>query len=252
LILYFLLVQCRYLCQAAVNLGPIKLWPKRGAFTWQAAVDKASGLATSKERSNISKRSKLLKSLEKLKDRDLLRFAESLLQPYPVWLSKFTVTLGLLKAVPTSGGYELRDRVLGKKWISMGRASGQRVSYQSLTPEGVRQQTSQCTVAMPLTGGLMAQKGNSDCGILQLTLTKNELAYPEDEIACSIETNLIGYRPSLIGPAPVPASRKWFYLLTQSMVHGYVMWRFHRHMWGMSFEDAVNWREGNFHNAKVR
>lgn len=239
IVLFLASFQSRHLCQAAVNLGPIKVWPTRGAFSWQAAVDKASGLATSKETSEVSKRSKLQKTLKKLKDRDLLKFAESLAQPYAAWLSKFTVTMGLLKAKPTNGGYELRDRVFGINFLTIGRASGQRVSFQSLTPEGVRQQTSQCTVAMPITGGLMTREGNGVCGIIQLTLTKNELAYPEDEITCSIQTELIGYRPSLTGPPPVPATRKWFYLCTQSVVHGYVMWRFHRRTWGMSLEDAM-------------
>jgi hypothetical protein len=60
---------------------------------------------------------------------------------------------------------------------------------------------------------------------------KNQRGKQQDRIMTvyTIQTNIVGYRPWLCGATkPVPALRANLYLHSQSIVHGYVMWRFHR------------------------
>lgn len=233
---------------AKAELGPVRLWPKKGAYAWQAAVDREAGIATSKESANTPTRSRLYKSLNCTDDGDLLPYAQKLFSPYPTWLVSFPVTFGLLKAVPNdSGGFEIRDRIFGANWLTFGQTQGQRVSFKSNTVNGPTQ-TSQCTVSLPITGGLLAlvppEKPNSrNRGAVLFTLTKRKETGSSSsssdsdhspQTVCSITTAVAGYRPFLVGSAPCNVLRQGLYFGTQSLVHASVMWRFHRRCWGMS------------------
>jgi hypothetical protein len=238
------------LTAAKNDLGPVRIWPKKGAYTWEATVDRESGIATAKETGTIPTRSRLYRSLNSTSDRDLLRFTENLFSPYPTWLVRFPVTLGLLKATPDKkGGFEIRDRLFGVNLISFGRTQGQRFSFQTNTNRGP-QKTSQCTLALPITGGLLtlpdpSKPNGGNRGSLLFTLTKSrETGATADsdeppETVCSISTTIGGYRPSLAGSAPVHVFRKWTYLSTQSIIHANVMWRFHRRCWGMTSDKVL-------------
>jgi hypothetical protein len=240
----------RVLTAAKSDLGPVRIWPQKGAYTWEAAVDRESGMATAKETGNVPKRSRLYRSLNSTSDGELLRYAENLFSPYPTWLVRFPVTLGLLKAIPDKkGGFEIRDRLFGVNLLSFGRTHAQRFSFQTNTNRGPTK-TSQCTLALPITGGLLtlpfpSKPNGGNRGSLLFTLTKSrEVGATADldeppETVCSISTTLGGYRPSLAGSAPVNVFRKWAYLSTQSMVHAGVMWRFHRRCWGMTSDKVL-------------
>ena len=233
--------------EAKGGLSPISILPKKGAYTWEAAMDRASGIATAKESAVVPSRSRLYKSLHTTKDRDLLPYAENLFSPYPKWLTRFPVTLGLLKAVPDKkGGFEIRDRIFGTNWLTFGKTQGQRLSFQSNSARGPLQ-TSQCTISIPITGGLLAmaapKKPNSaNRGSLLFTLTKSQevgatgstAGDSNSKTVCSITTAMGGYRPTLAGSAPCNIVRQWTYLGTQSLLHAGVMWRFQRRCWSMS------------------
>jgi hypothetical protein len=269
---------CSYLVNAApattttstspqgVNLGPVRLWPGENAYVWRAAVDRRSAVATAQESSAVPTSSPLYRSLVETADRDLLRFAERLLSAYPSWLTKGTVTFGLLRAVPqTDGSVQIRNRIFNQNVISFGPCVGHRFSYQTKTPMGARQQHSTCTVSLPIAGGfLVARKrrrnapknkhNNASFGSLSMTLTKTQLLDTDESggsggnldsrsntaFTGDLETSLQGYTPALLGSSGSPSSaRKWLYLCSQSMVHGYVMWRFHHHVRGQEFVQRI-------------
>jgi hypothetical protein len=236
----------RVLTAAKSDRGPVRIWPKKGGYTWEASVDRESGIATSKETGTIPTGSRLYKSINTTSDRDLLHFTENLFSPYPTWLVKFPVTLGLLKATPDKkGGFEIRDRLFGANLISFGRTQGQRFSFQTSTKRGTTK-TSQCSLSLPITGGLLtlpadpSKPNGGNRGSLLFTLTKSrEVGATADsdeplETVCSITTTIGGYRPSIAGSAPVNVFRKWTYLSTQSIVHANIMWRYRRRCLGMT------------------
>jgi hypothetical protein len=240
----------RALTAARSDLGPVRIWPQKGAYTWEAAVDRESGIATTKETGNVPTGSRLYRSLNNTSDGELLRYAENLFSPYPTWLVRFPVTMGLFKAIPDKkGGFEIRDRLFGVNLFSFGGTQCQRFSFQTNTNRGPTK-TSQCTLALPITGGLLmlpdpSKPNGGKCGSLVFTLTKSRevgatanLDEPPETV-CSISTSIGGYRPSLAGSAPVNLFRKWAYLSTQSMVHAGVMWRFHRRCWGMTSDKVL-------------
>jgi hypothetical protein len=233
----------RVLTAAKSDLGPVRIWPnKKGGYSWEASVDRETGIATSKETGTIPTRSRLYRSLNSTSDRELLRFTDNLFSPYPTWLGK-----GLLKATPDKkGGFEIRDRLFGVNLISFGRTQGQRFSFQTNTDRGPTK-TSQCTLALPITGGLLtlpdpSKRNGSNRGSLLFTLTKScEVGATTDsdespKTVCSISTTIAGYHPSIAGSAPVNVFRKYTYLSTQSIVHATVMWRFRRRCLSMTSE----------------
>lgn len=240
----------RVLTAAKSDLGPVCIWPKKGAYAWEAAVDRESGIATAKETGTVPTSSRLYKSLNSTSDRDLLRFTENLFSPYPTWLVRFPVTLGVLKATPDKkGGFEIRDRLFGVNIISFGKTRGQRFSFQTNTNRG-HTKSSQCTLSLPITGGLLtlsdpSKKNGGNRGSLLFTLTKSrEVGAAADldephETVCSITTTIAGFRPSIAGSAPVNILRKWTYLSTQSIVHANVMWRFRRRCYGMTSDKVL-------------
>ena len=240
----------RILTAAKSDLGPVRIWPKKGGYSWEASVDRETGIATSKETGTIPTGSRLYRSINRTSDRDLLRFTENLFAPYPTWLVKFPVTLGLLKATPgKKGGFEIRDRLFGVNLISFGRTQGQRFSFQTNTSRGPTK-TSQCTLALPITGGLLtlsdpSKPNDGNRGSLLFTLTKSrEVGATTDsdespKTVCSISTTIGGYRPSIAGAAPVNVLRKYTYLSTQSIVHANIMWRFRRRCVGMTSDKVL-------------
>jgi hypothetical protein len=240
----------RVLTAAKSDLGPVRLWPAKGAYTWEAALDRESGIATAKETRAVPTGSRLYKSLNTTADGDMLRYVDNLFAPYPTWLARFPVTMGLIRAIPDKkGGFEIRDRLFGVNLLTFGRTQGQRFSFQTKSSKGSIQ-TSQCTLALPITGGLLAMSSPSKPnggkrGAVLFTLTKSrEIGAAADldqppETVCSISTTIGGYRPSLAGSAPVSSIRKWAYLSTQSIVHASVMWRFHRRCWSMTSDKVL-------------
>ena len=90
-------------------------------------------------------------------------------------------------------------------------------------------------VDIPVIGGLLAYSKKNPkmpCGSLRFSF-ENECTpntttpnTPHDIRMVTSITN--GYHPSISGPAPVGFVRYCTYKSTQSLVHAYVMWRFHK------------------------
>jgi len=218
------------------SLGPIRLPGRRqNGFTWQAFVDSKTGVATSKEVTlGISDKSPLCQTFERAPPTEMGENAAwsdivNKLEYYPKWLVRGTVTLGLFHAVPTSsdnsnnenaisnkqGGWSLQDRFFGINWLTFG------------PPQRQPCQVGDCTVTIPIVNGLLAlDKSYGAC--LWFQVQHNQSLRQKTKIL----TEIHNYRPMLVGAkvGPVPFYRKWLYLLTQSLFHVYVMWRFHKYI----------------------
>jgi len=254
----------------------------RRGFRWQASLNRETGIASSKEETpRVSKRSPLHdrvvvhgRETSGDDDSDLLRIAQVLVKGYPAWLCSFPITFGLLEAVERKqGAYEIRTRPFGVHLLTFGPVRGQRLTYrqrQQVTREGsfagksnnndddYDVQTTQCTVTLPITGGLLSLSPPRGGGAAIMFLLKKSTRLPSSEeekttkgddsvivrkpdSVCSLTSALVGYRPWLAGSKlPVPLYRKCLYLGTQSVIHACVMWRFHRHLiWHASTDAAM-------------
>jgi hypothetical protein len=242
----------------ALAVGPIRIWPGRHAFSWEADVDTANGIATSKEVMKASRRSSIARhfictkpvptvtstavvtmfpsSSDTHRDtnnvHDVWTLVTQRLEQYPQWLVRGAVTLGLFQAAPLpGGGWSLQDRFFGINFLSFARPQSSRFSFYKTvsTRDGAILQTREgdCTVVLPIIGGLLAQNDNNNAGKGCLWF---RLQHNESTEETKLVTEIRGYNPWLIGSIqPVPLYRKLLYLSTQSIVHAYVMWRFHRH-----------------------
>lgn len=197
----------------------------------------------------VPTKSKLYDAMTKIEDDQLLPLTIELVKMYPEWLCTLPVTLGLLKAVHVTNGVEIRARLLGLHLLSFGNVQGQQLMYRKDDTE-----VSQCTISLPITGGLLAlrpQRGGArDRGSLLFFFKKIRPMHDDDDddeqddenaavdyaamCECSLTSALVKYRPRLLGTAPINIFRKWTYISTQSIVHANVMWRFHHHLWKQS------------------
>lgn len=218
--------------EASFALGPIRLFPGRHSFVWQAAVDTPTGIATSKEILQASPRSSIVRHFQQ--EKDVWADVINRLERYPEWVVRGAVTFGLFHAVPVQEGcYSLQDRFFGINFLTFGVPRIQRFSFLETQPTQesglkVERGAGDCTVKLPIVGGLLAlskQSRGNEMGCLKFTLKHNE-----DDSETKLITEIQGYSPLLVGPTePAPFYRKCLYLFTQSLIHAYVMWRFQRH-----------------------
>lgn len=221
------------------RLGPFQGFPQtpeRTSFSWSAAVDRAAGTASSKETSNVLPQTPLGRAITKNKGSDLLGMAAQMFGEYPVWLCRGATSLGLLQAIPVAkGGFEIRTRLFDINLLSFGGIKSRRLSFQTKaatnSPWSSPTKEHDCTVVLPITGGLLALgEKKQDKGAILFTLkTTTRTNDSNGSSRSSLVTAIQGYRPSLCGKAPVHPIRVGLYFGTQSFVHGHVMWRFHRH-----------------------
>ena len=232
---------------AAVPLAKIRLWPGRHSFSWEASVDAQTGTASSREvmlappRSYIHRQFQKVPQLTELGERQVWSDIIDKLEHYPQWLVRGAVTFGLFRAVSNAEGRgcSLQDRFFGINFLTFGSARSQRFSIQKTLPQGrhkdgkttyIRSRVGDCTVTIPIVGGLLAMRKRkhsrgSDLGCLRFTVQHNEEL--EETL---VTTEIRDYSPMLVGKKePPPFLRKAAYLSTQSVVHAYVMWRFHKY-----------------------
>jgi hypothetical protein len=207
------------------------------SYKWEASLDRVTGIATSMETSTVPSHSNLFESLKKgrTSPRDMFTC-------YPLWLCHGSVTLGLLKAEPFSygnnkKGIHVQDRIFGVNVLSFGQPTSSSLRLQWREKESHRRdQSSKSSVTVPIVGGFMASRrtpGGSYSGSLRFVLEQSS------SNTYRIETGIANdYRPSLAGPPPVSTVRGWVYQSTQSLLHSYVMWRFHRFCYQQHGEES--------------
>ena len=169
------------------------LWTESEAvnYRWTASIERSTGIATSRE---VSKAPHPLTQVQKT-------FAS-----YPEWIAKPRVTFGILTAKQKGdGSTAMQVRLCRLEVLIFGKH----------TCKGKN------TIILPITGGLLARPNEcKEYGSLVFSLRDEHI----------VETGIDhGYRPSIAGRPPVSNLRAWTYRSTQSLMHAYVMWRFHNY-----------------------
>ena len=211
ILVFFDCCQCIY--ARTISLGPVQLFRRKYSFSWEAKVDRTTGIASSKETSS--------KCLLDEKEFPARRIFHS----YPTWLCRFPVSFGLLRSVRTNrGGVCIQDRLLGRDLLIFGPAKSRLVSIAF--QEGVVHNT--YAIEWPITGGLLSIPAPRAALVFAVFTTHGH----NNDRTSSIVTRISGYRPTLTGDElPVSRVRSALYVSTQSLIHASVMWRFHRYCW---------------------
>jgi hypothetical protein len=184
----------------------------RKRFHWSASVDRKTGVAQSQEVSYPSRlrRCKDRHGDDSYDDTKMKRMMIQCFLDYPRWLCKGSVTLGLLRAVPCRAAANGRNANDDAVWDL--QLTGIGTSMLALGKPTRRSNV----VQFPFQGGLLVAQNQ---GCLRFAVTDHGV----------IETNVVDYRPRLLSNPPVHALRAVVYQRTQTLVHAYVMWRFHRY-----------------------
>jgi hypothetical protein len=218
----------------SLQFGPVRIFPpspKRKSYSWRAAVDRTLGRAFSRETSNLVPIG-TEKDSRKINAPNFDAVVFRTLASYPSWLCRGSQSLGLLKAVKTSdGGCDVQTRWGSCSVLSFDRPRrhGQLHPLSSILPLFF---SSDCTVELPISGGALAITGTpGGNGSLWFTIQKRNTSFKGSLNCGTFKTEIQSYRPSLCGKKiPTSALRSRLYLGTQSLVHGFVMWRFHTHV----------------------
>jgi hypothetical protein len=201
-------------------------------YKWQARVERSTGIASSFESSLVPPSSSLGQLLGTTSRRhDWRRATKAWFGQYPVWLCRGRTSFGLLRAVPSSnrnGGYDVVTRrwLGGVTLLSLDRPKVAVISGPELN--------GRCyTVSLPIVGGLLAvrHEGSKSASLGSLCFSleiRGDHRRAPDEIKGRLITFIQAYRARMCGPVvPTHPLRARLYLSTQSLVHAYVMWRYH-------------------------
>lgn len=273
---------CRH-PRGVMRLGPVQVSPKSPtAFVWKAEVNRSTGLASSREVSEIPTGSPLGQALLLLfnganssncdsassLDWRLKSLSEKLFRSYFSWLGDIRVSFGLIRAVSLDDDQvEIRDRFLGIGLLRFGRPRSDRYSVPGVEnptaaehdrnhkPNRSSSQmippalTTIYLCSFPITGGILqvsdTSRNKSQTGNLLFALKTTMPNQTHDRLGKTagwinpsvhhnhqtyLQTELVDYRPILVGSrTPSRAIRTALYLGSQSLIHAYVMWRFHAH-----------------------
>ena len=205
------------------------------AFRWRAWIDHDSGVAGSMETSTLSGMPTTHHSV-----------ATRLLSSYPQWLAKGSVTFGLLQSTSIERNGKICTDV-SLRWLGTSV-----LRFGNAHPTRNRKEGDSIVVQIPMIGGIMVggkdednvtDKDNTvgvlqsrrkqDYGALSFALKRHGTTIGSSN-KMTMETRIVGnYQPSLVGGpssfSPIRRTRAAFYRCTQSVVHAYVMRRFHRY-----------------------
>ena len=243
------------------------------SFCWRAALDQKTGEATATEISTPRRRSNRAGAQHlprtSCDDKSLI----DLLKSYPVWLSRPSVSFGILRTRELSkprdvtrtridqtrslngieaqqgsvSGISISDSLFGLNLLCFGNPQS---TVTAMKANGGNRRRS-IQVDFPVIGGLLDGKRQAEAavspikisehGCIRFVIEQEEVKMQDEEKAqrsqafwsnVRIESSICdGYCPAISGDAPVNPTRKVAYLSSQSLVHAYVMWRFHREVW---------------------
>jgi hypothetical protein len=204
-------------------------------YHWSAAIATATGIATSRERSHPPA------CYPRMTTREQRQAMLQAFTTYPQWLARPRVTFGMVQAQQnqTDGSTTIYLRSVTRN-STLIRSNGLALLRFGKPQRHVRhrggrkQNTPEITsILLPITGGVLAQptrttrtaKTGPRYGSLMFSLhqAQNQIVAVETKIQD-------GYRPTLAGRRlPLSNLQARMYQSTQSLVHAYVMWRFHKH-----------------------
>lgn len=210
-----------------------------GGFLWQASLDSDTGRASSLE---VSLCHSSVNINTNARRRQVRQKTLNLVESWPQFLSKGTVTFGLIGNAPVVDGKStavLLRPLMNLSVLSFGKIRMGR--HNSFNRKNVIS-----SFELPVSGGLLSLPlpFAKDRGHLSFVVERTDMiSKSRNNIKSSaggknsgagsscirLSTAIAGsYSPWVAGKAPIPAYRKWTYLWSQSLVHGYTMWRFHR------------------------
>jgi hypothetical protein len=218
------------------NIGPYPFFLSPfGKFRWQASLDSASGRASSQEVSQKEWHHHY--ETPKASQQSVFRVSDKLIGQYPQWLVRPKVTLGLLtcsRKDPETKETSIRPRfwnrvdLLTFGPIQVSKKSNMRCKWKLPITGGLLVDHSSSISSSSSSGSLGEKKRDMGCLVFETTTTSTTAATTPPSLTCRFESSIAGnYGPWIAGPAPIPSHRKWTYLCSQSIVHAYVMWRFH-------------------------
>lgn len=206
------------------SVGPLPfLLSPTSNFRWKASVDPETGIASSEETSKCQWKPNYETPPESM--RSVSRVSRQFIAYYPQWLARPKVSFGLLttKTDPESQETMIRPRFFPN------------LSLLTFGPLQVVRSPAKAVFQykLPITGGLLAlknAKSPKDMGCLSFeTKTTKVKQADKSELECSCISEIAGaYRPWIAGGPNTNFIRPWAYLSSQSTVHAYVMWRFHK------------------------
>jgi hypothetical protein len=222
-------------------------------YQWSAAIEPSTGIATSRERSHPPAcHSRMTTRAQRH------AFLQAFLG-YPQWLARPRVTFGMIQAQQnhTDGSTTiyLRSAIWNSTILRRNRLAllsfGQ--PQRHVRHRGDRKQNTPeiTSILLPITGGILAQPttkttmttkvGRRSRSTPGTAIRSHEvvsygsllfsLHQAHNQTIVAVETNIQdGYRPTLAGRRlPLSILQARMYQSTQSLVHAYVMWRFHKY-----------------------
>jgi hypothetical protein len=249
------------------------------SFSWRASIDRKTGEATATETSMSRRRCNGAVAHRVPTSGCDKNSLINLLKSYPEWLSSRSVSFGILHTrslltpsdvtrnrtnrtralngmealTDCAVGISINDSLFGLNLLCFGSPRSSATTKK--TTAGGRRRILQ--VDFPVIGGLLDGKQRqakvssskilSEHGCIRFVVEQEEMR-GEDETqqgrkgwhVVRIKSSICGgYCPAITGTAPVNIIRKVAYLSSQSLIHAYVMWRFHGKVWANTREDEI-------------
>jgi hypothetical protein len=220
---------------AVLSCRVLSIDERQRRFKWTASIDRATGIATSREISRVPLACPLHRAISS--GGEAAKLAKDLFGGYPSWLAVWPVSQGCLRAIPITGETKnyhktiaLRDPIFGKTVLLFGPG---RFSVRGRRRR-VGPKTTEYTMTLPLVGGFLARLSpEGTYGSLLFTLISEKRDNGDSFFV--LDTAIADYRPALAG-STLPISRvgAGIYRSSQSLLHAYVMWRFHHYCYNAS------------------
>ncbi len=189
---------------------------KAASFKWEATLDRSTGVASSKEVSvlTIENDNQSIDSTQRQRSKDLVA-------SWTDFLCQGSVTLGLLQAK--------HDPKSGKAFMHL-----KGFPTRSILTFGPLQESGKNAWELPISQSWLAlpdpiRPSRFGCLRFELKLSKPRTSQGQRLMSTyELQSNIVDYRPWLVGPSPVSRTRQYLYLHSQSWIHAYVTWRFHK------------------------
>ena len=194
-------------------------------YQWYADLNQMTGRASSTEKSTIF----LDKTKKKKKKMVNQHHVRTLFEQYPNYLNELFFFLHVIR------DKNKNDLRLGPiTLLTFGKPRRRRSNWNIIQKyRNPLTRKSMTVVQIPIQGGWLSAKktitttqNKKNLGFLQFSCTECSKSF-------QMETNIVNYLPTLarIGSSSLPIHPigKYIYLKTQSYLHAFVMWRFHKY-----------------------
>jgi hypothetical protein len=203
------------------------------SFKSKAYLNRNTGIATSHEESVA-----VFSLASRKTTKEIADYAKGVIADYPNFLTRPSLTLGLLKAsaAQESNQTDVSTSVFPFNLLCFGPPID---SSKAVRTKQAREYsgTVLCSLELPILGGLLSQSPEREIcdsveagGCLRFTVIRRAGNNHSRSLSIALVTEIAEtYKPSIPGNSyPRSKVRSAIYYATQSRFHEYVMWRFHR------------------------